>query len=163
VSEPYERIVPAYPYEGALFRLIDDDLASGRSLGPYYQKLYGPQSANLCGRAGAVACLFKEIVFASADVAVPDSGRYLTGDVYRNTDLDIVMDWSVGESADEYKSIAHHLKRIPALCTLLSKQSALKDEAALDQFLYRFVLQIHCAHKNEAILLAVISLIRSMN
>src|SRR5215469_16432919 len=151
MSTPFEKIVPAYPYEGALFYLLDGKYSAS----PYYPGLYGPEGRLLKSRAAALACLFEEIVLSSADIGLPDVHGHMQSErVYTHPGLRLSMDWRTGEWSPEYEDVARRLRDRGLVDGLLKKHGHLFDsDFAVKQFLCRLALQVRVALENEAILL----------
>ena len=99
-----ENVVPAYPYDDALYSLFHNSLVdsngnvkqpvkrpSGFSVSKYNTNLFPPGVEQLHGRAAAVACLFENIILSPRSVELPDVGTYTKSDGYSHPDLRLQM------------------------------------------------------------------------
>ncbi len=148
-----DKVVPGFPYEGALFWFFsgrkDDSYSGGH---PYYVSLYGPDHQLLTSRATALSVLFDDIEFAGADAALPDYQTAITGRIYKHRDLRIRMSWENNEH--DYRVLSKRLLELKDVNSLVSQVSLFKDDKKLrEHFLCRTILQLHLAKESNAILI----------
>src|SRR5947207_2806685 len=94
-----DNVVPAYPYDDALFSLFHNSLVGAdgritRSRGReviYHDNPFRPHVKDLHGRAAAVACLFESIILSPRPLELPDIDTYTTNAGYAHPDLRLQM------------------------------------------------------------------------
>jgi len=148
-----DKVVPGFPYEGALFWFFagrkGDNYKGGH---PYYVTLYGPDHQLLTSRATALSVLFDDIEFAGADAQLPDYQTAITGRIYTHRDLRIRMSWENNEW--DYRELSRRLLELRDVNSLISQVSLFKDDERLrEHFLCRTILQLRLAKESNAILI----------
>ncbi len=148
-----DKVVPGFPYEGALFWFFSGRKGENYRGGhPYYVALYGPDHHLLTSRATALSVLFDDIEFAGADAALPDYQTAITGRIYEHRDLRIRMSWEDNEW--DYKELSRRLLEFKDVNSLFSQVSLFKvDEQLREHFLCRTILQLRLAKESNAILI----------
>lgn len=147
-------VVPAYPYEGALFLLLDTQSAK-RGDHSYYKALYGQEARTRTGIASSLAALFDRIAVAGADVAFPEGGGrggFGPDDNYEHAGLGVTLHQPFGEWRDESRGL------VPALLAneqIVRLSHRMGIHARWDQefFLKRMVSQILLANECGGVLL----------
>src|ERR1700684_4275986 len=89
-SERFRSVVPAFPYEGALFSFFHEysglpDYAANE--GSYYDHLFGKDRKLYRNRSVALSCVFDEIIMNQSDAVLPDMKTYADGNSYSNPHL----------------------------------------------------------------------------
>jgi hypothetical protein len=136
------KVVPAFPYEGALYWLYAERKTDSYQGGhPYYLSLYGVNHDRIVPRASALACLFDEIVMTPADARTPndDSLHVTRGGEY--------LEWN-----PEVRELAGELLQTSIVGPLMAQAPYFPDTESRFHFLCRTIAQIIIANKNEAVL-----------
>jgi len=148
-----DRVVPAYPFEGALFWFLAGGRPHSQSH-PYYRVLYGNDPHSLSTKAAAVASLYPEISLAPADASLPDHGSYLRDGIYYHPDLRIGSNLGDNEWSDENLAVAAAALSSEGAPAFLNSNPALRGGTNLHtHFLARTSLQIRLAAKTKATLI----------
>lgn len=137
-----DKIVPAYPYEGALYWLFSErGGTSYTGSHGYYKSLYGLNHSVVLPKASALACLFDNILMTPADAQIPrdSSLRVSFGGEY--------MEWN-----DEVEELAKRLLQKQEVHTLVSKNPDFPEEFSQFHFMCRTISQMIIADKTNAIL-----------
>jgi hypothetical protein len=138
-----EKVIPAFPYEGALYWLFSSYKEPLNEIGhPYYQSLFGVDADRIVSRASALACLFEEIIMAPANSELPE-----------DSSLRVSSNRKYGEWDDEQRDIAEALLNRPAIQRLVADKPYFADGYGRLQFLCRTIAQMRMVSDNEAILL----------
>jgi hypothetical protein len=138
----FDKVVPAFPYEGALYWLFSGSgTRSYQGSHEYYKSLYGADHDKIVSRASALVCLFDEIVMTPADAALPqDRGlRVSLGGEY--------LEWK-----PEVRSLAEELLRNSPVQALVARAPEFGDDHTRFHFVCRTVAQLATAAKNGAVL-----------
>jgi hypothetical protein len=151
-----DTIIPAFPYEGALYWLFSErgtpEYKGGHS---YYLSLYGPEHDRVVPRATALAALFDRLILAPADARLPDYRAYSHGDTYEHPDLRITMNWEPHkEWDDENRAIAKILIKSDVIGALLASVPLFaSDNLIREHFLCRSLLQIRLSQIYSGVLI----------
>ncbi|MFW6854900.1 hypothetical protein ACODYM_26770 [Burkholderia gladioli] len=147
-------VVPAYPYEGAIYWLLGEPTVRHGSSHPYYATLYGVAPAKVLRRAGALVALFDRIELASADHALPDRETYAAGDGYFHPDLRLSVSHKDVEWTDESDSLASFCFQTGVLDSTFAQHPFFQSDRNLQRhFLSRLVLQVRLAIRLNALLI----------
>jgi hypothetical protein len=139
-------LVPAFPYEGALFWFFGEVNTRYSNDRGYYSSLYGPDPESMAVRAAALACLFEKITMAQADAFLPDSSSYMVGGKYDHPDLRLVVESSQREWNEQDGEVAQAALRTDAVRSLLDRHPFFRsDEWAQRHLLTRSVQQMRLA------------------
>ena len=137
-----DKIVPAYPYEGALYWMFSERGGSSYTGSHgYYRSLYGEYHSAVLPKASALACLFEEILMTPADARIPldSSFRVSLGGEY--------MEWN-----KEVETLSKRLLQKPDVQALLDLNSEFDDEFKKHHFLCRTISQMIISDMNGAVL-----------
>lgn len=154
VTESEAVLVPAYPYEGALFLLLDTQALNrlGDANG-YYGALYGPEAQNRIGIAASLAALFDKVAIAGADAALPDQRLYQVGETYEHPDLRVSLHQRYGEWSKESSHMLPILQSNPDIQRVWQRLAVVRNPWNQEFFLKRIVSQILLAHEHGGVLL----------
>jgi hypothetical protein len=147
-------VVPAYPYEGALFLLLDPQAERrSRSGDGYYGALYGPESRHRIGIAASLAALFDKVAIAGADADLPAGRKVLEDDAIEHTDLDVTLYQKFGEWRDESKYLLSILQANDDIECLWHRTGFFANRWNQDFFLKRLTSQVLLANQYGGVLL----------
>jgi len=146
-------VVPAYPYEGAIYWLLGEPTTRHSQSHPYYATLYGPKPEQVLPKAGALVALFQIIELASADHDLPERQRYRTGDSYFHPELRLSVSHKDFEWTGEAKSLAEFCFKSRLVDNLFAGVPLFSGNRGLQHhFLSRLVLQVRLAIRLNALL-----------
>lgn len=146
-------IVPGFPYEGGFYWLLGEVTKRHPLSHGYYLSLYGIEAEKMAVRSAALACLFERIELASADHALPDYAKYVTGDDYYHPELRLAMSWQDREWSKEGEAFARFASRTRILDKHFATHPLFsRNQDARRHFLCRLVQQIRLAIRRNAVI-----------
>lgn len=148
-------VVPAYPYEGAIYWLISETTVRHGHSHPYYATLYGTEPDKVLPRAGALVSLFDRIELASADHALPDQHTYFSGDQYYHPDLRLSVSqrYEDNEWTDEATRLTEFCLQTKLLDSTFGQHSFFKgNQFHQRHFISRLLQQVRLAIKLNALI-----------
>lgn len=147
-------VVPAYPYEGAIYWLLGEPTIRHPRSAPYYETLYGPTPESLLPKAGALVSLFDKIELASADHALPDAQSCTTGEVYFNPALRLSVSHKDLEWSPEIDNFTKFCIDSRLVESVFKGNPLFQDrERSQRVFLFRLVQQVRLAINSGALLI----------
>lgn len=148
-----ETVVPAYPYEGAIYWLLGEPTTRHSQSHPYYATLYGLTPEQVLPKAGALAALFENIELASADHGLPERTRYSGENGYFHPELRLSISHKEHEWTSEADSLAEFCFKTHLVDHLFRQHKFFsKDRFLQRHFLSRLLLQVRLAIRLNALL-----------
>lgn len=136
-------VIPAFPYEGALYWFFGEVTVRHSRTHPYYRSLYGPDVENTAVRAAALACLFERIVLARADAVLPESSG-----------LRLVVEPSQAEWDEQDGQVARAALQTDAIKSVLDGHAFFRgDDWAQRHLITRSVQQMRLAVRTGSTLI----------
>lgn len=150
-------IVPAYPYEGAIYWFFESYHRHGGNWRKtfdgshsYYRTLYGAQHVKYVQSSLAISSLFDNIRLAPADAFLINHVDYASGGKYNNPELRVQSDWD-DDAIDRDKR--HEIANVLSNDTVISSTFKKIPISALNNIIYRTLLQLEIAQKYNAVIL----------
>ncbi len=142
-------VVPAYPYEGALYWMFEETRSNPiRQLSlPYYAQLYGQKSSERAFRsqAAAAVCLFDLVMLAGADSFIPNGLAPARVTVAEDDNLA----WR-----DHRKEIIAAISNLKIVNKFRKRHATtISDESNFELFADRAILQLGVAEAHGATIL----------
>src|SRR5688572_17194212 len=133
-------VVPAYPYEGALYWFLNESTRHSLEH-PYYGSLYGANPEIVAARAAALVSLFEDVRIGPADHTLPDWETYSTGDSYVHPQLRLSVALEDQEWSEEGDALAERVWREQLLGDLFANHQDLRDPLFQRHFIVRILQQ----------------------